>query len=74
MNDARWQRLKELLHQAMLLAPAQRTAFLDGECAGEPDLRVELEALLDENARMRSGFLESSSPAVASDEQGAGAL
>jgi serine/threonine protein kinase len=69
MNDARWQRLKELLHQSMHLAPAQRTAFLDDECAGEPDLRAELEALLEENARMRSGFLESSSPAVAPDAQ-----
>ncbi len=75
MNDARWQRLKELLHQSMNLAPAQRTPFLDDECAGEPDLRAELESLLDENARMRSGFLESSSPAVAPDAQlAAGAL
>jgi len=74
MSDARWQRLKELLHRALYMAPVQRAAFLDEECAGEPELRAELESLLDENARMRSGFLESSSPAVASDEQGAGAL
>jgi serine/threonine protein kinase len=75
MSDARWQRLKELLHQAVPLAPAQRAAFLDDECAGEPDLRAELESLLDENARMRAGFLESSSPGVAPDAQGAaGAL
>ena len=71
MSDPRWERLKELLHQAMLLAPAQRMAFLDDECAGEPDLRAELDALLEENARMRSEFLESSSPAIAPDEQGA---
>ncbi len=75
MNEARWQQLKELLHQAMLLAPAQRTAFLDDECAGEPDLRAELDALLEENARMRSGFLESSLPTNAPNAQGAsGAL
>jgi serine/threonine protein kinase len=75
MPDTRWQRLKELLHQAMPLTLAQRAAFLDDECASEPDLRAELESLLDENARMRSGFLESSSPAVAPDAQGAaGAL
>jgi serine/threonine protein kinase len=64
MSDERWQRLKELLHQAMHLAPAQRVSFLDEECGGDPELRSELESLLDENARMRSGFLESSSPAV----------
>jgi eukaryotic-like serine/threonine-protein kinase len=75
MSDARWQRLKELLHQALPLTPAQRAAFLDDECADEPDLRAELESLLDENDRMRAGFLESSSPAVAPDAPGgAGAL
>jgi eukaryotic-like serine/threonine-protein kinase len=75
MSDARWQRLKELLHQALPLTPARRAAFLDDECASEPDLRAELESLLDENARMRAGFLESSSPGVAPDAQGAaGAL
>jgi len=75
MSDARWQRLKQLLHQALYLTPVQRAAFLDVECAGEPELRAELESLLDENGRMRSGFLESSSPAVAPDAQGgAGAL
>jgi serine/threonine protein kinase/tetratricopeptide (TPR) repeat protein len=75
MSDTRWQRLKELLHQAMQLAPAQRAAFLDEECGGDPELRSELESLIDENARMRSGFLESSSPAFAPDAQGgAGAL
>jgi eukaryotic-like serine/threonine-protein kinase len=75
MSDARWQRLMELLHQAMRLAPAQRTTFLDDECASEPDLRAELVSLLDENARTRSGFVESFSPAVAPDAQGAvGAL
>ena len=70
MSDAHWQRLKELLHEAMPLAPAERAAFLDDECAAEPDLRAELESLLDENTRMPTGFLESSSPAVAPDAQG----
>jgi eukaryotic-like serine/threonine-protein kinase len=74
MSDSRWQRLKELLQQAMPLTLAQRAAFLDDECAGEPDLRAELESLLEENARMRSGFLESSSPAVAETQAAAGAL
>lgn len=75
MSDESWQRLKELLHRAMHLAPAQRAAFLDVECAGEPNLRAELESLLDENARMRSGFLELPSPAVVPEAEGAaGAL
>ncbi len=75
MSDTRWQRLKDLLHEAMRLAPAQRGAFLDEECGGDAELRSELDSLIDENSRMRSGFLESSSPAVAPDADGAaGAL
>src|SRR5579863_5417917 len=75
MNETRWQRLKDLLHEAMRLAPAQRGAFLDEECSGDPELRSELDSLIDENSRMRSGFLESSSPAVAPDaDEVAGAL
>ena len=75
MSDARWQRLKELLHQALPLTPARRAALLDVECAGEPELRAELESLLQENARMSAGFLELSSPGAGSDGPGdAGAL
>jgi len=75
MSDARWQRLKELLHQALPLTPARRAALLDVECAGEPELRAELESLLQENARMSAGFLELSSPGGGSDGPGdAGAL
>src|ERR1700690_199483 len=75
MSDTRWQRLKDLLHEAIRLAPAQRGAFLDEECGGDAELRSELDSLIDENSRMRSGFLESSSPAVAPDaDEAAGAL
>ncbi len=70
MIDARWRRLKELLHQSLQLAPAQRASFLDDECAGEPDLRAELDSLLDESGRTRSGFLQSFSAAAAPDVQG----
>src|ERR1700734_3204936 len=70
MSDARWQRLKELLHQALPLTPARRAALLDDECAGEPELRAELESLLQENARMSAGFLELSSPGGGSDGPG----
>lgn len=39
-------RLQALFHQAADLGPAARADFLDQACAGEPDLRAELEALL----------------------------
>jgi eukaryotic-like serine/threonine-protein kinase len=53
-----WQRIKELLHDAALRAPAERSAFLDAACAGDPDLRREVESLLsshDEAGSFLSG-------------------
>jgi len=43
---SRLARLQALFHQAADLDPAARDAFLDRACAGEPELRAELEALL----------------------------
>src|SRR5579871_5861254 len=42
----RWQRIKELVGEAALQAPADRRAFLDAACAGDADLRREVESLL----------------------------
>ena len=69
MSDTRWQRLKDLLHEALQLPPKQRSALLDKKCVGDPELRAEVELLLDENAKIPSGFLES--PAVGTIAEGA---
>src|SRR5579863_1273004 len=37
--------LREILDQAAELPPKQRGAFLDGACAGDPELRAEVEFL-----------------------------
>ena len=47
MSPERWQRLDGLFDEALDLPAAARGAFLDERCAGEPDLREELEALLE---------------------------
>ena len=47
MSPERWQRIDGLFDEALDLPPAERGAFLDRSCAGEPDVREELEALLD---------------------------
>jgi serine/threonine protein kinase/Flp pilus assembly protein TadD len=44
--DARWTRLKDVFAEALDLPEADRAAFLDGACAGDPALRAEVEALL----------------------------
>jgi serine/threonine protein kinase len=60
----RWQRVKELLHQAMQLVPEGRARFLDDACSAEPALRAEVESLLVADAQVPADFLLRA-PAVA---------
>jgi hypothetical protein len=46
MTPERWQHIKDVLHEAMDLAPAQRAAFLDQACKDDASLRLEVESLL----------------------------
>ncbi len=48
----RWRRIEEILDEALELPPEETPAFLDDACAGDPELRAEVEALLaaDEKA------------------------
>lgn len=46
MDREIWQKLTALFDAALAVPAAERTAFLDDACAGEPELRAELDALL----------------------------
>jgi eukaryotic-like serine/threonine-protein kinase len=46
MTSARWQIVKQLLHDALDQPAAGRSAFLDHACNGDPELRAEVESLL----------------------------
>lgn len=46
MNADTWARLQSLFHRAEELPPDEREDFLDGECAGEPELAKEVRSLL----------------------------
>lgn len=46
MTPERWQKVEQLFHAALELQASQRAAFLDEACAGDPDLRSEVESLL----------------------------
>lgn len=46
MNETRWRRIEEVFHHAADLAPGQRAEFLADACAGDEDLRREVESLL----------------------------
>jgi eukaryotic-like serine/threonine-protein kinase len=76
MTGPAWERVKELLHQAMQLAPAQRSGFLDEACVSDAALREEVESLLLADERVHSSFMQS--PQLAGElepnSDGAGAL
>jgi Tol biopolymer transport system component len=50
MMDNSWARLLALYRTAAALPPAERAALLDRECGDDPELRRELESLLDQPA------------------------
>jgi hypothetical protein len=41
---------EQLFEAALAIPPAERSAFLDWECSGDPDLKQEVEALLAADA------------------------
>src|ERR1700723_1748590 len=61
MTAQPWERVKDLLHQAMQLAPENRAPFLDQACPADPLLRAEVESLLLADEGVRSSFMQSPS-------------
>jgi len=59
MNPQPWERVKDLLHEVMQLAPEERSQFLDQNCGSDDALRADVESLLLANAVVRSSFLRS---------------
>ena len=59
MKLDRWESIKDLLHQAMQIAPGQRKAFLDEACSADASLRSEIESLLAAEDAVRSSFMQS---------------
>ena len=46
MPDPHWENLKEIFHEALALAPAERHTYLDHACDGNASLRQAVESLL----------------------------
>ena len=59
MDSERWQTLKHLFTAVLELPPEERSRFLDQKCADDPDLRHEIEQLLEAHANAGE-FLEHS--------------
>lgn len=59
MNPDQWQRVKELLDDAIALDAAERRPYLDGACGDDPALRREVESLLASHEQAGTSFLNS---------------
>ncbi len=59
MSQARWERIKDLVHQALQLPAPERGQFLDDACGSDVDLRAEVESLLSVDAQTCGTFLDS---------------
>ncbi|HYO91096.1 MAG TPA: protein kinase, partial [Pyrinomonadaceae bacterium] len=49
MSSERWQQFEEIFQTALDMPPAERAAYVAGACAGDDELRRQVEALLAQN-------------------------
>jgi serine/threonine protein kinase/Flp pilus assembly protein TadD len=63
MSDPHWEKLKEIFHTAVALAPGDRRAYLDRACDGNASLREAVESLL--KSQEKTGFVEGTTYQVA---------
>ena len=54
MRPERWQQIEKLYHSALKQEVNRRTAFLKEACAGDEDLRHEVESLLAQQPQAES--------------------
>jgi non-specific serine/threonine protein kinase/serine/threonine-protein kinase len=57
MTTDRWERTKQILGEALQLAPEQRRAYLDSACGEDVELRYEVESLITSHEEAGSQFL-----------------
>jgi len=60
MTPERWQQVMHVLDAVILLDTTERDPYLDKVCADDPELRVEVESLVDSHKRAGSDFLNAS--------------
>ena len=68
MPDKNWKRVKDVFHEALRRSSDERAQFLDDECNGDKDLRIEVESLL-ESLREAQTFLETPIISASADRQ-----
>jgi serine/threonine protein kinase len=69
MQPGRWRQIDEIFHSALKVEEGQRGSYLQQRCAGDEELRLQLEVLLAHHKESGS-FLESPALEVAAQEFG----
>ena len=62
MNPDQWSRVKSIVNECLDLPQDQRVAHLDSSCAGDSEIRAEVESLLENYSQAGDSFLETSIP------------
>jgi serine/threonine protein kinase len=62
MKTQRWERTKQILEEALRLAPDQRQAYLEEACGPDGELRSEVESLMASHEAAGSQFLAAAAP------------
>ena len=60
MNPERWERVKQLVGEAMTFEAAERSSFVDRICNGDSDLQREVWSLLSFHDQAGTDFLKES--------------
>src|SRR5579863_9251983 len=66
MKPERWKKVEELYHSALEREPGLRSAFLKAACAGDEDLFLEVQSLLDHEGKVEE-FMEEPALEVAAE-------
>ena len=69
MDSAAWEQLEEIFFAALDHKPEGRQAYLDQACAGQEDLRLEINAMLTAHEDARGLAIESQLLRTATDEE-----
>jgi len=64
MNADRWERVKQILDEALRLAPSERRAYLDRTCGADREMRDEVESLITSHEQAGSQFLAEGAPKI----------
>jgi WD40 repeat protein/serine/threonine protein kinase len=67
VNDSGWDRVKQLVHETLLLPVEEHARFIAAHCGEDPDIRSEVESLVAVGLRMDSGFLSQAPLETAAD-------